>query len=160
MTYVVETEWVSDWLLNDAAAWMAQKPGIVWVDHPEFGERLSKMTGCPFYDGGKENNRQIIKEDGSRSIICSVNANQRGKNLQMFNQNLITTFPSSNKVVEQVVGRTYREGQQADRVDVNYYLHTAELESSLEKALEVADFAHEIMGQDQKLVYGIWEKAA
>ncbi len=155
VTYSVETEWVSDWLLHDCVEWMKQ-PGIVWVDHPEFGERLSKMTKCPFYDGGKENNRKIIEETGERTIICSVSANQRGKNLQQFNRNLITTFPSSNKIVEQVVGRTYREGQKSDRVDVDYYLHTAELEQSLETALEIAEGVHELMGQAQKMVYATW----
>lgn len=158
--YVTETEWVSDWLLHDCAAWMAEKPGIVWVDHPEFGERLSKMTKLPFYDGGKENNRAIINEDGSRSIICSVKANERGKNLQAFNRNLITTFPSSNKLVEQVVGRTYREGQKAVRVDVYYYLHTKELEGALHTAQEISKAAHEVMGQAQKMVFGTWGRAA
>jgi hypothetical protein len=156
VTYVSETEWVSDWLLNDTAAWMMELPGIVWVEHPEFGERLSKMTGAPFFGGGKDSNREILKEDGSRSIICSVKANERGKNLQAFNRNLITTFPSSNKTIEQVVGRSYREGQKAPRVDVHYYLHTAELQNSLETAKELAAGVHELMGQAQKMVYGVW----
>jgi hypothetical protein len=158
--YVTETEWVSDWLLEDCAAWAAEKPGIVWVEHPEFGDRLSKMTKLPFFDGGKENNRAIIREDGSRSIICSVKANTRGKNLQAFSRNLITTFPSSNKTVEQVVGRTYREGQKDVSVTVYYYLHTAELENSLDTAMELAKSVAETMGQSQKLLYADWEKAA
>jgi hypothetical protein len=158
--YVSETEWVSDWVLKDCAAWAAEQPGIVWVEHPEFGEQLSKLTKLPFFDGGKENNEAIIQEDGRRSIICSVRANTRGKNLQAFSRNLITTFPSSNKTVEQVVGRTYREGQKNVRVMVYYYLHTSELENSFKTATVLAKFASETMGQAQKMIYGIWEKAA
>jgi hypothetical protein len=158
--YASETEWVSDWLLQDAATWALERPGIVWVSHPEFGERLSKMTKLPFYGGGKESNRAIISEDGSRSIICSVKANERGKNLQAFSRSLLTTFPSSNKTVEQVVGRTYREGQKNVRVDLYYYLHTSELENSLETAIESAKFVKETMGQAQKMIYATWEKAA
>lgn len=160
ITYVVEVDWVSDWLLEDAAKWALGAPGIVWVKHPEFGQRLAKLTKLPFYGGGKESNRAIIGEDGSRSIICSVQSNERGKNLQAHNRNLLTTFPSSSKTVEQVVGRSYREGQKADKVTVDYYLHIDELERSKEKAIENAESVQELTGGAQKLCFGQWGKAA
>lgn len=153
-----ETVWESDWLLEDAAAWAREAPGIVWVDHPEFGQRLERLTGFKFYGGGEVSAQEIIDDvDGSQSIICSVKANKRGKNLQALNRNLIVSFPASNDTVEQVVGRTYRSNQTAERVEVHYYLHTQELENAFEKAKVRARFVKETMGADQKLCFGIFK---
>lgn len=162
-----ETVWLSDWLLQDAAAWAKEAPGIVWVEHPEFGHRLAKMSGLVYYGGGDDSAAELDAKYGDgapvsdHSIICSVKANLKGKNLQgAFHRNLITAFPASNSFVEQLVGRTYRPGQRADHVLVDYYLHTKELENALEKAKERAAYVHEFVGTVQKLVYAQWEKAA
>lgn len=152
--------WVSDWLLEDAAVWAREAPGIVWVDHPEFGHRLEKMTGFRYYGGGDAANEDIITVDGSESIICSMNANKRGKNLQMFNRNLITAFPASNEMIEQVVGRSYRTMQLAPEVRVDYYLHTRELEKAFDVAKTRATFVHGVMGTDQKLCFGKFKEVA
>lgn len=158
--HVTEVVWESDWLLRDAAAWAREAPGIVWVDHPAFGNRLAQLTGLPYYGGGDESAHEIIKEDGSRSIICSVQSNKKGKNLQAWHRNLLVAFPSSNDVVEQVVGRTYRSGQYAPQVTCDYYLHTPELEHSFETAQKRAAFVAETLGTAQKLVYGEFRGAA
>jgi hypothetical protein len=167
VVHVTEAVWVSDWLLQDAAAWAAQVPGIVWVDHPEFGDRLSKMTGLPFYGGGEEANEEIATEyaeargRSSRSIICSVKSNLRGKNLQYaFHRSLIISFPAANDIFEQMIGRVFREGQIADRVEVFYYQHTSELENAFEKARRVAKGVQELTGQVQKLNFAEWPKVA
>jgi hypothetical protein len=152
--------WISDWLLQDAATWAREAPGIVWVDHPEFGHQLEKLTGFRYYGGGDEAAEEIIKADGATSIICSVLANKKGKNLQAFSRNLIVSFPASNDVVEQVCGRTYRTMQSAPQVDVFYYLHTPELENALEKAKSRATFVKEVMGTDQKLCFGKFKEPA
>lgn len=148
--------WMSDWLLEDAAEWAREAPGIVWVDHPEFGHRLEKLTGFRYYGGGDEAAKEILKEDGSRSIICSVEANKRGKNLQFLNRNLIVSFPASNDTVEQLVGRTARSGQSAAEVTVHYYAHTEELEDAIAKAKARGKFVNEILGSEQKICWGTW----
>ncbi len=148
-----QTVWESDWVLEDAAEWARAAPGIVWVDHPEFGHRLEKMTGFRYYGGGDAAAEAILEIDGSESIICSVGANRRGKNLQALSRNLIVSFPASNDTVEQVLGRTYRSMQSASEVTCNYYLHTPELEDAFEKAQSRARFVHEVMGSPQKLIY-------
>jgi hypothetical protein len=166
--YVQETVWVSDWLLKDAAAWMKQEPGIVWVDHPEFGRALEKLTGCRYYGGGDEANKSIAEEFAEvkglsdRSIICSVAANFRGKNLQhSFSRCLVVSFPKSNEIVEQMIGRVFREGQKADKVVIDYYAHISEIQSSIDDARETAKFVWQTTGLDQKLRFGQFvERAA
>ncbi len=160
VVHVTKAVWLSDWILEDAAAWAREKPGIVWVDHPEFGHRLEKMTGFRYYGGGDEAAREILKIDGTQSIICSVAANRRGKNLQALNRNLIVSWPASNDTVEQVLGRTYRTMQFAPEVVCNYYQHTPELEDAFEKAQSRAKFVQQVMGSPQKLCYGIFKYGA
>jgi hypothetical protein len=158
-----ETVWLSEWLLQDAAAWAREAPGIVWVDHPEFGERLARLTGLTYYGGGERSAEELEAKFGEgngvskTSIICSVKANMKGKNLQFaFSRNLLISVPASNAVIEQVLGRTYREYQVADRVTADYYLHTKELENALEKAIERAKYVQETWGSSQKLVFATW----
>ncbi len=158
--HYTDVKWESDWLLEDAAVWAREAPGIVWVDHPEFGNRLSQLTGFRYYGGGDASAEDILLVDGSQSIICSIAANKKGKNLQMFRRNLIISFPSANDTVEQAVGRTYREGQLADSVECHYYLHTSELEHSFDTAKSRSRFVWETMGQIQKMVFGIFKDAA
>ncbi len=149
---------MDDWLARDAAAWAKEHTGIVWVEHPELGERIAALAGIPYFGAGDDAHRDILKEKGNRSIVASINSHTTGKNLQgAFNENLIVQFPSSAETMEQCVGRTHRSGQEAARVLVDYYLHTKELEDSKEKALERAAYIAQILGSDQKLCYATWE---
>jgi hypothetical protein len=155
--HVSETVWESDWLLKDAAAWALEEPGIVWTEHPEFAERVAKLAGIPYYGAGKAASAEIILEKGDRSIVASMDAHNEGKNLQgAFSRNLLTSFPSSAALVEQVVSRTHRPGQPKDEVEVFYYLHTREFENSKEVALERAKYVHQTLGSNQKMVQGTW----
>lgn len=151
-----ETVWESDFLLHDVVRWMAEAPGIVWVEHVSMGRRLAKLSGASYFGGGEEASRLILAEDGSRSIIASVDAHRDGKNLQAFNRNLVVTVPSSAAHVEQMLGRTHREGQKADEVEAWFYQHTLELEDALAKAKMKADYIQSTLGNPQKLCYGTW----
>jgi hypothetical protein len=162
-----EVVWMSDWLVEDIAVWMHEAPGIVWVEHPELGHRLAQKTGLTYFGEGEKAAEEIDRLYGDNtprstvSIIASVKAHMRGKNLQTsFSRNLIVSFPASNTVVEQLAGRTYRQGQTADRVTVDYYLHVPEFDNALTKAKERAKYVWETMGTSQKMIYGQWERAA
>lgn len=151
-----EVVWVDDYLLKDAAAWLKEKPGIAWTEHVEFGEKLAKLAGVPYYGGGDDASANIIHEDGKRSIVASTKAHHKGKNLQVFNRNLVVAPPGDGATLEQLIGRTHREGQKADEVEVYFYTHTPELNDALDKAIERAKYIAETTGSAQKLVYGTW----
>jgi len=157
--HVQKSTWVSDFLLEDIATWMRQAPGIVWVDHVEVGHRLARLTGFPYFGGGDKASSEIIHEKGDRPIIASVQAHHKGKNLQeAFWRNLIVSISPNAAELEQLVGRTHREGQPKDEVEVHYYAHIAELSDTLDKAKERAKFVNDILGSPQKLIYGNWGK--
>lgn len=150
-------KWESDYLLEDVKEWANEKPGIVWVEHAATGHRLEKLTGLRYYGGGEKSNSEIIQENGKRSIIVSIDAHHFGKNLQgAFWRNLILTVSSDAAQLEQLIGRTHREGQPEDEVEVHLYQHTAELKNSLENARTKARFLNDVLGSPQKLVYGSW----
>lgn len=152
--------WVSDFIVKDAAAWASDKkrPGIVWVEFPELGEKIAKAAGVPYYGQGDEASAQIVREDGRRSIVASIRAHGTGKNLQhAFFRNLVVNPPSDAGVWEQLVGRTHRQGQtNLDGVEVELYQHTTDYRDAFATALDRAIFVQEVEKSPQKLVFADW----
>lgn len=109
-TPVTVPTWLCDSTLEYCAEWLARERGIVWTMHPEFGNRLSEMTGVPYYhDAGCDAQGRHI-ERSSGPVIASPRSCGVGQNLQQHNRNLIVTCPPSG-LLEQVVSRTHRDGQ-------------------------------------------------
>ncbi len=93
-------KWVSDYLVDQCAAWASKNVGIIWVEHKDFGARLAEKAGIPFYDGGGKNPE--LEEKGGRPIVCSIKANGTAKNLQhLYHKNLFPNPMSTNKDWEQ-----------------------------------------------------------
>ncbi len=143
-------QWVDDFLLRDAAEWLGKEPGIAWVEHNTVGERLSALTGFPYYGGGDEASAAIL--DAKGPIIASIAAHGTGKNLQHYARSLILSFPPSATTIEQLLGRTHRQGQTADEVTGEFYMHCLEVQDGFEKALIEARFIQESTGMPQKLL--------
>lgn len=146
--------WISDFLLRDAAGWLndhTQAPGIAWVEHHAAGERLALLSGRSYFGGGPDASRAILDAHGP--IIASIKAHGTGKNLQHYSRNLIVSVPPSADTIEQLLGRTHRDGQEADTVTVELYLHAPEIREGLARALSEADYIQRSTGMPQKLLY-------
>lgn len=148
-----EAVWVSDFLVRDAARWGHESPGIIWVEHEALGRAVALAGGFPLYGAGDEASRRILDETGKRTIVASRRAHGEGKNLQMFCRQLFTTLSSNPATWEQALGRTHREGQDADEVEVHVYMHTPEMADAFEAARNGARFIEEIKGERQRLSY-------
>ncbi len=147
-----EVVWVDDFLVRAAADWAKKNVGIVWVEHNEFGRRIAQLSGLPFYDGKGKNPE--LDEKGGRSIIASIKANSDGKNLQhLWNRNLLTNMISDAKTFEQLMGRTHRDGQQADVVTVEMFIHTAEMRAAWDSACQKAEYIQATNRTPQKLCF-------
>jgi hypothetical protein len=150
--------WTSDWLARDAAAWMleqekAGRPGIVWTLNPEMGRLIAKIAARPYYGEGHDAAVAIDLETGSRSMVASIPAHHRGRNLQKaFAANLIVQPPSDAGVWEQLIGRTARQGQPRAFITVEMYQHVAELAESFDVAMGRAAYVTKTTGADQKLL--------
>ena len=144
--------WHDDTALELCQAWLKKHEGIVWCEHTFFAEELSKRSGVPYF-GAKGLDRQKRSiEDAKGPIIASVAANSTGRNLQRWHSNLVTSCPSTATTWEQMIGRTHRDGQQADEVTVDVLFGCWEHFDGMAKARAAATMALDMLGQPQKLL--------
>lgn len=147
--------WMDDKTLRETADWLfvkGESPGIAWVEHPAFGERLSQMTGIPYYGAGGVDRTGKQIEDEKGPLIASIRANGEGRNLQHYSRNLIVSCPPSGATLEQLLGRTHRSGQEADEVTVEILFGCSEQYDGFQYAIADARYIQETTGQPQKLL--------
>ena len=130
---------------------MAASTVAIPASFSSFGKRFNQYFGA-----GPEDSRRIADLDGKKAIVASIKAHGTGKNLQAFNRNLVVTPPADAGVWEQCIGRTFREGQKAEKVTVDVFQHVPELEEALEKATERAKYVWEASGSTQALLDAEW----
>jgi hypothetical protein len=146
--------WESDYLLRDATKWLRDTEnggGIAWVEQVAFGQKLAEMAGVPYFGGGEKASHDIL--DASGPCVASIAAHSTGKNLVQWSRNLITCPPTSGKTYEQLMGRTHRQGQTADEVEVWIYQHTDEFRAALVQAVRDARYQKDTLGGAQRLLY-------
>lgn len=141
-------EWVDDFALQECARWL-EDGGICWIEQVAFGQRLAQVSGKPYFGAGADE----ILSCTAPSIIASQLAHSEGKNLQRYSRCLITSMPASGKATEQILGRVHREGQEADEVVCEVFLHVPELRASFGQALADAKYIEDTFGNRQKLCY-------
>jgi len=126
----------------------AKTPSIIWYEHRAVGEKIAEKSGLPLFDAGTD-----ASLSQAPVIVCSIAVQGTGKNLQRYNHNFFTSLPPNGTTFEQTVGRTHRNGQQADEVVVEWLGHTQELAESMDKIIADANYVQESTGQRQKVLY-------
>jgi hypothetical protein len=145
-----ETIWLDTFLLDDAIrrAKVSDLPCIIWYEHRAVGERLAKLSGFPLYGAGTD-----ATESRDKAIVASINTQREGKNLQHhFARNIFTSLPSSGSIFEQAIGRTHRDGQEADEVIGDWYGHTPEAESAMASIIADSQYKLDEFGTPQKIL--------
>jgi hypothetical protein len=155
-----EAVWLTLTPLVYAAEWLKlNSPAIVWVIHTAVGERLSEMTGLPFYsEGGRDRfGNSVLEADKRRSMILSVGANKRALNMQAWNRMFYLGWPQASPLIEQSMGRIHRQGQK-QAVTVDALVSCAENLYSIESSLSEAEFGDEIGGIKQGILHAnfVW----
>ena len=156
-TFIPNTEavWCSQESLNLAKHWAQHNPGIIWVEHVQFGIRLAELTGLSYYgaEGKDANGRQIEDHPPGQAMIASTASNFEGRNLQAWSRNLILSCPASGDRMEQLMGRTHRDGQSADEVTVDIYTGCLEYIVAFHQARKDAANIQDTFHQAQRLLY-------
>lgn len=150
----IQTVWLDDFLVKDAARWGQENVGIIWYEHRCLGAAIAKAGGFPHYGPGDVGTKGILAEchvAPARTIVVSRKAHGTGKNLVSWSNQLVTSMPGDGGVMEQLLGRTHRPGQEADAVCVNVYRHTREERDAWHSAELKARFIEETKGTRQKL---------
>lgn len=148
-----EAVWIDDVTLKFCANWLKENRGLCWVEHTAFGRKLAQLSGLPYYgrQGLSADGRNVEDEQGS--CILSIEANKEGRNLERFSKNLIASCPPNGERLEQLLGRTHRDLQEADEVEVEVILASKELWRGFQRALEDARYTEDTMGVAQKLLF-------
>ncbi len=154
--------WHDTAALEVAQKWIASGPGIVWVSHTFFGDELERRTGVPYFREQGLNKRgeslatlaEMITQGKAKAgpIIASAFACSTGFNLQPWARNLITSCPSGAGTLEQLIGRTHRDGQGADQVEVDVMVGCIENAESWENACAEARMTADVMGDQPKIL--------
>lgn len=155
-TFEPETEavWLDDGMLQFAAQWLREHPGVCWVEHQAFGDRLSDLTGLSFFAaGGLDKGKRMI-EDAKGPIIASIQSNGEGRNLQQWSEALVISPPPNGMIWEQMLGRLHRQGQEADEVSFDVVISCREVLEGFERAQNDAKYLFDTTGNPQKLLYG------
>lgn len=144
--------WVSDYKILEARKWAKRvKDGIIWYKWDEVGEelhyRMPDAVYCPAGTGIDKLNKKGI-------LICSL-AHAEGQNLQHHSNNLIFDFPDKGAEVEQLIGRTHRQGQLADCVTVDI-LVANDVDKNILKRLYLQSKNIHLSSQQQKFIIADW----
>lgn len=153
-TFIPETEpvWFSDTVMT-SVAFLAKlgEPKLVWYKQRAVGERLAQAM--PVYGSKGENIKtgQHIYDQKLETVAVSINAMTEGFNLQQWSNNVILTPPSNGRIFEQLIGRTHRNGQLADEVNVKLVRTLPTAEDDYIKAKADAEYIEATTAQRQKL---------
>lgn len=131
--------WLSDEVVTALAERLRseERPVCIWSAHRGFSHALAKAAGIPYYGShGLCGSRKL--RDETDHCIASIAANSEGRNLQQFSDAWVVGMPGTTRGNEQLIGRHYRTGQQADHVRIKYLATCAEHLSALDKALRRA----------------------
>jgi hypothetical protein len=146
--------WLDLKVVGVVCDWMERAPGIVWTEHVAFADEVGKQGFLVYGRGGVNQYGQPIEEaNPEEPIVCSIAANSEGRNLQAWNRNLVVSCPGNGGLWEQLLGRTHREGQEADEVTVEVMFNCLEQWTAFQQALSDAKYIEDSTGQEQKLLY-------
>mgnify|MGYP001580441643 CR=1 FL=1 len=150
--------WLSHAPLARVACLDAGGPAIWWTSHVEFGRALATCMDAPYAgeQGRLADGRLIDDLAGGCSVVASVQSCGTGRNLQAWSRSVITCPPADAGTWEQLLGRTHRQGQLADVVEVVIAVGCAESRAAVDKAFGEARYVEQTTGAPQRLLRADW----
>jgi len=146
--------WHDATAVERAAHWLGERrKRLVWVEHVEFGEALSRISGASFHRGkGLDAKGRLIDDLAGESAILSIEPNLEGRNLHDWNENLVVSPPPNGLRWEQLIGRTHRYPQEADEVHVTFWTLCLEHHTAITQAIRDCRLTEDTFGSEQKLL--------
>jgi len=148
-----ECVWLDFYMVDFVVSFVARhkQPWLVWYQGIPFGDQLG-ARGLRVY--GANSNPET--DPGHSSICLSIDAHTESINMQRFSRNLVLIPPGRGAKWEQLVGRTHRQGQHADVIEVRVLAGTTELDKLLDKARRDALYRQTSTGVPERLCFASW----
>jgi len=161
---------ICDYKIQHALVWAqrllkstkGKKGGLIWFHHKDVGEWMHEalraaglpVVFCPSESSRKGSNALILDPaNADKIVVASMGGHGTGKNLQHFEHQFFLQFPRQADTLEQVLGRTHRNGQMADELHP-VTCHTTEFDhQNLWACLIDALYIHQTTGSRQKAIY-------
>lgn len=145
--------WLDESLVDWALAWAERERGIVWTEHRTFGEKLAGRGLSYFGRRGQDaSGRSVEGHPAGQPFAASIQSNGEGRNLQSWSSNLIISPPANGLQWEQLLGRTHRDGQEADEVSFDVLMTCKEHAQAFFQALSDSRYVEATTGSPQKLL--------
>jgi hypothetical protein len=147
--------WEDDCVIQRVAIWAKKHSGLIWVSEVALGQRLQQDLGLPyFHEMGKDDLGRAVEtmDPSNGSVVLSVASNSEGRNLQVWNENLVISPPPTGNTWEQLIGRTHRQGQLADEIWVDVLIGCEVEMQCWQQAMKDARYADGLEGP-KKLMY-------
>jgi hypothetical protein len=144
--------WLDESILRAAVERVKENPTLLWTRWRAVGLKLEEL-GVQYYGGGTEPDKD---ETGSRSIALSMRAHYKGKNMQQWDRSLILTPTPNAEILEQLIGRTHRQGQLSDTISVEFFTPTSYHKDALARAKRDAKAISRNSDMPQKLAVADW----
>jgi len=147
--------WISDHVIEHAAAWAEREKGIVWIEHTAFAQRFAQLTGITVYGEGGLDARgaRIEHHRPGVPLAAQIGSNYTGRNLQAWHRNYLVSPPTSGLMVEQLLGRTHRPGQPEDTVYATWLFGSIEHVRAFITCIGDAEYVQNSTGSMQKILY-------
>ena len=142
--------WLDTSVLDFCKEWLATESGILWTEHVLFASRLSKESRVAYYGSGNVGDAE--KHSPKKPMILSIEAGREGLNLQAWSSNLVLSPPPNGERWEQMIGRTHRDGQQADDVTFDVAAFSIEHVEAFWQARSDAAYVEASLGSPQKIL--------
>jgi predicted RNase H-like HicB family nuclease len=140
--------------------------GLVWFHHDAVGKWIFEALEdagvpaiyCPSESKRAGSNEKILNQrNADKIVVASMGGHGTGKNLQHFRHQRFHQFPRQADLLEQVLGRTHRNGQQADEL-IPVTCNTTDFDhQNMFAALIDALYIHQTTGARQKAVYASYD---
>lgn len=131
-------EWVDDSALREVLSSVG--PGtLVWAHHQAVQARAAAILGC-------------AREPGGAVAVLSIQSHSSVLNLQRYHTNIILEPPADASLLDQLIGRTARQGQTAPVVRVRFICAWPGAKNSLRVAIQRAKLIQTTTGSRSPLL--------
>lgn len=152
---------VDDFKIKAAVKWAKKhrERAIVWVKHTAFGDLVHQaLLKAGLRSVRKGAGAHWLRRDGSETAVCVANmeSHYQGRDLQEFQHQLLLQWCRPAHRAEQLLGRTFRKGQEAEHLTVHVALATEFEHQAVQAMLYDTIFAKQIHGGSRLWLLADW----